>query len=141
MEKIDPAVAVRNALIAGIAEILGDAFVLAVKRPDVLAAAHALVKPTTATVEDPDRRVTKHELGRAIGKSPASIDRFDREPGAPFVYAGDTKRYRIAEYTAWLQSRGKRPTKAPSRREYNDADLHAVAAANGLKWADEGVGK
>jgi hypothetical protein len=83
-----------------------------------------------APVADADTLITKSELAKKLGKSCSTIDRLDRE-GAPHSYVGDTKRYSLFDYTAWLSSRGKRGTKARPKLQ-NEVDVDDVIVGAGL---------
>jgi len=123
----------RNPLIAAVAEILGAAFVLAAKQPDVVAAMRAVMVPVAPEAQK-TTALTKKELAVAISKSTSSIDRFDRE-GAPHTFVGDHRRYDLGEYKAWLAKRGKKPTRAPKT---DAVDVSDVVVSNGLRPSGEG---
>lgn len=90
-------------------------------------------EPPTPPEPDSDsgRLLSKKELATTLGKSAASIDRFDRE-GAPHSYVGDTKRYDGGAYRDWLTARGKRPTQAVKRVE-STVDIDDVLVDAGLR--------
>jgi hypothetical protein len=82
----------------------------------------------------PTTGLTKSQLGRAIGRSVATIDRLDRE-GAPFAYVGARKTYDLAAYRAFLAARGKRTTAQPRKRPpvEDDVDVTREMRALGMR--------
>jgi hypothetical protein len=111
-------------------QILADAVALAITRPEVIEALRAGLTVKTSEPDTAAGLLTKAQLAKALGKSVSTIDRLDREPGAPFSYCGDTKRYDRDAYASWLAGRGKCATKA-SKREA-EVDVDDVASAAGL---------
>jgi hypothetical protein len=137
MGTVDPDDSARHAVVSACAQLVGDVIVAVFGRPDVkMALRTTLGSALPAPDADNTGLLTKKQLGRAIGKSVASIDRFDRE-GAPHAFVGDTKRYRLAAYTTWLAARGRKPTTAP-RRARDEVDISDVIATNGLRSAEPG---
>jgi hypothetical protein len=57
--------------------------------------------------DDGPKLLDRAGLGRAIGKSPSSIDRLVRE-GMPFIPAGAVKRFSLPDVIAWMSSRQQR---------------------------------
>jgi phage terminase Nu1 subunit (DNA packaging protein) len=61
--------------------------------------------------------VDRRELARQLGVSHATVTRLTRE-GAPVIYVGQSPRYDVAAFRAWLGERGRREAKAaPARRD------------------------
>jgi hypothetical protein len=122
----------RNALASELVNILSDAIAMAVTRPGVIEALRQAFATERAEVAKTEG-LTKIELAKRLGKSTSTIDRLDREPGAPFHYVGDRRVYDLHLYSTWLAGRGKRPTTpAPSN---NEIDIDDVASGAGLRVA------
>jgi len=113
-----------------LAQILARAITIAAQHPDVIAAVRAAFAPSSTTDDaDPIVLVSKSELARRLGVSPATIDRHDRA-GAPFEIVGSRKRYSVIARRAWLAKRGRFTTASAPKRD--DIDVTDILAHSGL---------
>ncbi len=65
--------------------------------------------------------VDKQELARTLSVSPATITRLVQE-GAPVTFVGQSPRFDIGAFRAWLDARGRLGTRAaPSKRGAREA--------------------
>jgi hypothetical protein len=129
MANLRPDQDARNPLLAALlAQVLGDAIVIAIQRSDVVEALRAAITTDSPTPEKTNG-LTKGELAAALSISKSTIDRLDRE-GAPHTFCGDHRRYDVGAYRTWLASRGKRPTRTPKGAA--EIDVDDVARAGGL---------
>ena len=117
-----------------LAQVAIEALGIVARDPEARACLRELVGTATAPgpVVDANRLLTKAELAKALSRSIATVDRLDREPGAPFTYCGDAKRYSLPEYRSWLASRGKKASKAPHRPTEN-VDVDDVIQGSQLR--------
>jgi hypothetical protein len=61
--------------------------------------------------------VDRRELARLLDVSLATVTRLTSE-GGPVTYVGESPRYEVAAFRAWLEERGRRGTKpSPARSE------------------------
>ncbi len=112
-----------------LAHLLANAFVIAVQHPEVIAAARAIFTPPSANDADPIMLVSKNELARHLGISPATVDRHDRA-GAPFEIVGTRKRYSVIARRRWLTKRGRFSSAPKAKRD--DVDVTDIVSRNGL---------
>ena len=114
-----------NPLVLALAELLADAIVLAVARPEVraLLGRGELAAPAA---EDPTGLLTKKALAKKLSVSVATIDRMVREPqGMPVAaIVGDGKRFDLVACR-------RKPTRATKKNEA-DVDVSDVIAGAGL---------
>jgi hypothetical protein len=68
-------------------------------------AAHASPAPSITPLVD------KQELARTLTVSPVTITRLVQE-GAPVTYVGQSPRFDVGAFRAWLDARGRQGTKA-----------------------------
>jgi hypothetical protein len=73
---------------------------------------HAAHAARTATAAMPSTRVTLDELARLESCSRATIRRLVAE-GAPVTYLGQSPRFDVEAFRAFLESRGRKGTHAP----------------------------
>jgi hypothetical protein len=78
--------------------------------------------PSSTTQALVDRR----ELARLLAMSPATVTRLTSE-GAPVIHVGDSPRYDVAAFRAWLDERGRRGTKASAARSDTIAGVRLLS--------------
>jgi hypothetical protein len=85
---------------------------------------------TASTAGAPVQRLTLDELARLEGASRATIRRLLDE-GAPVHFLGDSPRFELAEWRAWLETRGRRPTKAKPPKAQRLAGVRLLSRRGG----------
>jgi excisionase family DNA binding protein len=121
-----------------LSEQIADALELAVQRPRVIAALHAALRAVSApsSVDPaPGSLVAKADAARALGISVSTVDRLARD-GAPVHHVGGRRRFDVAEFRTWLDSRGQR---SPSAKPVKDSiEVDDVLRGSGLRVAGGG---
>lgn len=83
----------------------------------LITAAVAAAYAGTATAKATAALVDRREAARVLGVSPATVGRLMSE-GAPHVFVGQSPRFDVAAFRAWLEARGRQGTKAaPAKTE------------------------
>ncbi len=120
-----------NPIVDAFAKSMIYALIAISRHPEALAATRKILGIVETPVQAPKTTgLSKQQLRIAVGLSTSTIDRLDNE-GAPHIYCGDSRRYDLNEYRAWLAHRGKKPTKAKP----GDANIGDVAQLAGLRGA------
>jgi hypothetical protein len=125
----------RNPLAAALAPILVD--IARIIRDDgeavmTLRELLAAVLPASQPAKEPEPEglLSKQKAAKAIGKSVATLGRLVDE-GAPWHPVGDRRMFDLVELRAWLEARGRKPTKAKTHDD--DIDVSDILRRHGLR--------
>lgn len=117
-------------------KLLGSAIALAITRPDVIAALREAFGPK----EEAPKLLNAAQLAKALNASKATVLRLAKEPGAPITFTGNSRRFELATFEAWLKTRGQKAAlaKAPVEPDEDPIDVSAVARRAGLRTVGGG---
>ena len=119
-----------NPLVAQLGGMLAQAFVVALRHPEVIEALRTTFAPPPAP---PTSHVKRGVYARLRGVCQATVTRWVAE-GMPTMPVGSTDRIDIAAADAWRLARGRMPTKAKPKAEVDaDLDVSSSLASAGLR--------
>jgi hypothetical protein len=124
----------RNPLAAALASVLVDVARVICDDAEAITTLRELlaaVQPAQPAKEPaPEGLLSKARAAKAIGKSVATLDRLVKE-AAPWHPVGDRMMFDLVELRAWLEGRGRKPTKAKTRND--DVDVTDILRRHGLR--------